>query len=74
MDETKEISEKDFRAVVKQSKRRSTSSIISKRDYSAYECAINCEIMTKVLVSHYDLMLKYNHFSSRLSHTLDAMI
>ena len=72
--EVKQVSEEEFRVVVKISKRRSTSSTFSKIDFSTCKCAMNCELITKVLLISYDVMLKCNHFPSRQLDVLDAMI
>ena len=48
--------------------------MFSKRYYSTYECAINCERMIKMLVRCYNVMLKKNHYPPRLLNVLDAII
>ena len=70
----KELAEEDFRTLSKQSKRRSASSIFSKRDYSVCKCAMCCERTVKVLLRFYNVMIKHNHFPSRYLDMLDVMI
>ena len=67
VEETKEVSEEKF-------KRRSTSSMFSKRDCRAHECVTHSERMTKVLVRHCSMVLKHNHFSYLWLDALDAVI
>ena len=74
VDNMKELTDVEFRTVVQQSQRRSTSSIFSKRDYSVHKCAMHCERMVKVLVRFYNTMIKHNHFPSRWLNVLDVMI
>ena len=52
-----EVIEEEFTTVVKKSKRRSTSSMFSKRDYSVHNCATCCEQMVKVLARFYDVLI-----------------
>ena len=52
VDKMKEVREEEFRVVVKQEKILITSSMFSKRDHSAFKCAMHCEIIMRVLVRH----------------------
>ena len=65
MDQIKDMYEIEFRKVVQQSKRRSTSSIFSKRDYPVHECAMNSGSIVKVPVKCYNIIIKNNHFLTR---------
>ena len=51
-DELKEVINEEFRVVVKQEKILITSSMFSKRDHSAFKCAMHCGIIMRVLVRH----------------------
>ena len=57
-----------------QSKRRRTSSMFSKRDYSMCECAMHYERMVKVLVRFYSMFIKHNHFPLRWLDVLNAIM
>ena len=70
----KELIEEEFRIVVKQCKRRSDSSMFSKIDWSVCKYVMHCEILVKVLVRFYNLIIKCNHFTSRWLDVLDVMI
>ena len=69
-----EVIEEEFRVVTKQSKRRNTSSIFSKRDYYGHECATYFEGMVKVLVRFCNLLIKNNHFPLRWLDVSDEMM
>ena len=64
-DDAKEVRKEQFRAAVKKSKRRSTSSALSNRDRYVRKCTTNFKIMAKVLVRCYNVKLECNHFPSR---------
>ena len=51
IDELKDMNEIEFRKVVQQAKRRSTSSMFSKRDYSVCEFAIKVTEWLKCLLN-----------------------
>ena len=74
VDNIKELTEKEFRPVSKQSKRRSVSSKFSKRDYYVCKCTMCSERMEKVLVRFYNTIIQNNHFSSRRLEVVDTMI
>ena len=74
IDDTQKLTEEEFKTVVKQSKRRSTSSMFSKKYCSVCKCAMNCERMVKVLVRFYNIITKHNQFPSRWLDALDVMI
>ena len=71
---TEELTEEEFRTVAKQFKRRGTSSIFSKIDYSVCKCVMNCERMAKVVARFYNEMIKHNYFPSRWLDVLDVTI
>ena len=48
----------DWTKVVKQSKKRSASSIFSRHTYAVYKCALGSERMTNILVIYYNLIIK----------------
>ena len=64
----------DWTKVVKQSKRRSASSIFSRRTYAVYKCALGSERMTNILVTYYNLIIKNGYFPKRWLNILDAML
>ena len=70
-DEMLKIEQRKFAS---RTKRRSTSSIFSMRDYFACECVLDSDRMVKFLVIFYNVMIKYNHYPSRWSKVVDAMI
>ena len=51
------ITEEEWIQTVKKAKRKSTSSIFSKRTYSLYKCALESNNMTKILVLFYNAVL-----------------
>ena len=59
------ITEDDWIREVKKSKKRSSSSIFSKRTYSVYKCALLCKRMTAILVCFYNMLLAKNYYPKR---------
>ena len=50
---------------VKKSKKNSTSSIFLHRNYAMHECALESERMTKILVSHYNLIISNQFYPEK---------
>ena len=73
-DRNAEISTGEFELVVKEAKRKSTSSIFSKRDYSVYKCVLKSVRMVKVLVKFYNVITKHKHYPARWLDVIDTMI
>jgi len=69
-----EITAEQWIKVVKQSKRKSASSIFSRRNYAVYKCALTSERMTKVLVTYYNIILKHTYYPKRWEKILDVML
>ena len=65
IDELKEVNEIKFRKLVQPAKRRSPSSMFSKRDHSVCKCAIKSDRMVKILVKFHNTMKEHNHFLNR---------
>ena len=63
-----------FELVVKEAKRKSTSSIFSKRGYSVCKCVLKSVRMVKVLVKFYNVIIKHKHYPARWLDMLDTMI
>ena len=61
----REITEEDWVKVVKWSKKRSLSSIFSKRTYAVYKCALGVERMTYILVTFYNVLIKNGYYPKR---------
>ena len=61
----KEITEGDWERVVKRSKKRSASSVFSKRTYAVYKCALGVERMTSILVGFYNVLIKNGYYPKR---------
>ena len=70
----KEITEVDWERVVKRSKKRSASSVFSKRTYAVYKCALGVERMTSILVRFYNVLIKNGYYPKRWLKILDAML
>ena len=70
----KETSEVDWEKVVKASKKRSASSVFSKRTHAAYKYALGVERMTSILVAHYNIIIKNGCYPKRWLKILDAML
>ena len=64
----------DWERVVKGSKKRSASSIFSKRTHAAHKCALGVERMTHTLVDFCNVLIKNGCYPSRWLKTLDAML
>ena len=58
----KPIETEDWEKVMRKAKKKSTSSIFSKRTYSVYKCALGCERMTWILVSFYNIIIKEQYY------------
>ena len=69
-----EITAEQWRRIVVRSKRRSASSIFSRRNYAAYKCALSSDRMTNVLVTYYNIILKNRFYPSRWEKILDVML
>ena len=59
------IIEEDWIREVRRSKKQSASSIFSKRTYSVYKCALQCERMTLIFVYFYNLLVKTCYYPRR---------
>ena len=70
----KVITTEDWVKVVKKSKKRSASSIFSRRIYAVYKCTLDSERMTDILVRYYNLIIKNGYFSKRWLNILDSML
>ena len=53
-----EITTEKWKKIVMQSKKRSTSSMFSKRTYATYKCALGSDRMPEVLTMFYNLIIK----------------
>ena len=53
-----EITTEKWKKIVMQSKKRSTSSMFSKRTYATYKCALGSDRMPEVLTMFYNLIKK----------------
>ena len=56
-DNSKLIVKDEWEQAVKRSKRLSSSSIFSKRNYSMYKCLLRSEQITKILLKYFNLIL-----------------
>ena len=52
------ITKDEWMMVVKKVKRKSTSSIFTKRNYSLYKCAIGSERLTSILIKFYNAIIQ----------------
>ena len=52
------LTEEEWISTVTKSKRRSASSVFSKRTYSVYKCALSSHKMIIILVTFYNAVLK----------------
>jgi len=59
------LTEEEWISTVKKSKRRSTSSVFSKRTYSVYKCTLSSHKMTIILVTFYNAVLKKGYCLQR---------
>jgi hypothetical protein len=70
----REINIQDWIRVVKSSKRKSASSIFSKRTYAVYKCALGSDRMTSILVRFYNILVKNEYVLQRWLDILDTML
>ena len=70
----KVITEENQIKVVKQSKKRSASSIFSKRTYAVYKCALSVKRMTYILVAYYNILIQNGYYPKRWLKILDTML
>jgi len=70
----KPITEEEWIREVKRSKKRSSSSIFSKRTYSVYKCAILSARMTSILVWFYNILLAKNYYPKRWMNQVDTSL
>ena len=68
------ITGNDWVKVVKKSKRRSASSIFSRRTYAVYKCALDSERMMDIFVRYYNLLVKNGYYPKRWLDILDSML
>jgi len=54
-----------WRKTVKKVKKRSASSVFSKRTYSVYKCALGSNKITSILVTFYNAVLRKGHCLER---------
>ena len=59
---------------MKRAKKQSASSIFSKRTYSVYKCALDCDRMTSILVILLNLFLKRCYYPNRWLKLVDTML
>ena len=71
---TKETMEEDWIKVVKRSKKRSASSIFSKRTYAVYKCALGVDRIIYILITYYNILIKNGYYPKRWLKILDAML
>ena len=64
----------EWKKVVRKVKKRSTSSIFSRRDYAVHKCALESERLVEVLVQFHNAIIKHNHYSRRWLKVVDIMI
>jgi len=69
-----EITKEKWIKVVKQSKKRSASSIFSRRTYSVYKCALGSEKMTRILVMFYNIVIKNRYYLKRWENIVDVIL
>ena len=55
----------EWTKTVKKAKKRSASSVFSKRIYSVYKCALGSDKMTSILVTFYNAVLRKGHCLER---------
>ena len=70
----KEMTCEDWIKVVKRSKKRSASSIFSRRNYAVYKCALGSDRMTKILVAFYNILIDKGYYPCRWIKILDVML
>ena len=58
---------------MKKAKRKSTSSIFSKMDYSVCKCALVSERMADALVKFYNIIIEFNYYPERWMKIVDAV-
>ena len=69
-----EMVEEEWIRVVKKVKRKSASSKLSKRNYSACKCALESNKMTKTLVSFYNAVVRKGCYLKRWVKLLDVTL
>jgi len=69
-----EISISEWERVVKNSKRKSASSIFSNRTYSVYKCALDSEKLTRILVLLYNTVISKGYYLKRWLKVLDVIL
>ena len=52
------ITEEEWVKTVKKAKRKSASSVFSKRNYSMYKCALESDKIVKILVIFYNVVVQ----------------
>lgn len=70
----KVISIAEWEKVVRKSKKRSASSIFSKRTYAVYKCSLGSDRMTLILVSYYNIIIANGYYPKRWLKILDAIL
>ena len=60
-----QITKEEWISVVKKSKKKSLSSIFSKRNYSIYKCTIDNERFTNLLLQYYNTIIKLGYYPKR---------
>ena len=61
----KHITDDDWEVVVKKSKKRSASSVFSKRTYAVHKCALGVKRMTHILVEFYNVIIENGYYPKR---------
>ena len=59
------ITEDEWMKTVKKAKKRSASSVFSKRTYSVYKCALGSQYMTEILITFYNAVFRKGHYLER---------
>ena len=64
----------EWQQAVKRAKKRSASSIYSKRSHAIYKCALNSLRLTLVLIRYLNIIIKNQYYPERWMKTLDVII
>jgi len=68
------VTMENWTKTVKQSKKRSASSIFSKRTYAVYKCALGSEQMSRILVKFYQIVIKNRYYLKRWEKIVDVIL
>ena len=64
----------EWKQVVRRDKKRTTSSIFSMRYYYVCKCALESDRVVTVLVKFYNIVIKCDHYPSRLLKVVDVVL